>query len=96
VPWPAAFTDAADAGGEVVLYLDATPAPADMMSFVCWGTPTNAQLKTDAEGNGKWTAAGLCPLALVLGAIHRLPTTDGLDAADFDIATAPSPETCAP
>jgi hypothetical protein len=94
VTWPAAFTDAMDAGGEVVLYLDDTPAADEIMSFVCWGTG-GGSFKTDAENNGKWTA-GACPAALTAGALHRSPSTDGKDAADFDITSAPSPETCAP
>lgn len=96
IPWPAALTDANDAGGEVVLYLNTPPTAAEMMSFVCWGAAPTTTFKADAEGNGKWTAAGACPAAITGGAIHRLPATDGLDAADFDIAAAPSPETCAP
>jgi hypothetical protein len=92
--WPGGFT-ADDLGGEVLLYLDAdTATDANIMGFVCWGaTPTDSR-KANAEAGGKWTADGLCPLALVGGAIHRLPGTDGLDAADFDVTSGPSPETC--
>jgi hypothetical protein len=94
VTWPSAFTDVTEAGGEVVLYVDDTRAANEIMSFVCWGTG-GGTIKTDAEANGKWTT-GACPLALVGGALHRNAATDGKDAVDFDITTAPSPETCAP
>jgi hypothetical protein len=94
IAWPAALTDPTDAGGEVVLYLDATPVDADIMDFVCWGTAPTTSLKTNAEAVNKWT--GICPVALTLGAIHRLPASDGVDATDYDALTAPSPETCGP
>jgi hypothetical protein len=96
IPWPAALDEATDGSGEVLLYLDATPADDEIMSFVCWGTAPTTSFKSNAEAGDKWTAAGPCPLALVAGAIHRVPSTDGLAAADFDVTTAPSPETCGP
>ncbi len=93
--WPSGFTGAVDSGGEVALYLDDSGfgSGANIMSFVCWGAAPTTSVKTLAEADGKWTT-GACPDALTMGAIHRLPATDGRDAADFDVTAAPSPTTC--
>ncbi len=97
--WPATFTTPDDLGGEVLLYLDTdTATDTQIMDFVCWGaTPTDSH-KADAENGAKWdsTAGGPCPVALVAGAIHRLASTDGLGATDYDVTSAPSPTTCSP
>ncbi len=97
IGWPTGFASADDAGGEVVLYLDTdTATDANIMGFVCWGAAPTDSRKSNAEAGGKWTAAEPCPGALTAGAIERLPATDGRDAADFDVTSAPSPETCEP
>jgi hypothetical protein len=93
--WPAAFADAVDGGGEVMLYLDATVSDDDkIMDFVCWGTAQADSRKADAEAGGKWTAAAACADALADGAIHREIGTTGLSADDYDVDDAPSPVTC--
>jgi hypothetical protein len=94
--WPAAFAAPVDGGGEVVLYLDDTLDAVGIMDFVCWGKAPATSRKGDAETAGKWTADEPCPAVLSQGAIHRLVGTDGRDAADYDVDSAPSPSTCVP
>jgi len=94
--WPTAFTDT-DAGGEVILFADdQLTAAASIMDFVCWGTNPRDSSKSLAETANKWTNNGACAAALTLGAIHRLPSTAGTRASDYDVTAAPSPTTCAP
>jgi hypothetical protein len=96
VDWPAALTDATDAGGEVLIYLATPTTAAEIMDFVCWGTAPTTSFKADAVANGKWDSVDPCPDALIAGAIHRVPATTGTLLTDYDIVSAPSPETCAP
>jgi hypothetical protein len=94
--WPAAFTDT-DAGGEVILFVDNQFTDmASIMDFVCWGTNPHSSSKQLAEDANKWDDAAACASALTMGAIHRLATTDGVSAADYDVTAPPSPMTCAP
>jgi len=100
VGWPSAFTDT-DAGGEIVLYINATMASdfADgtkIGDFVCWGTNPHNSVKSLAETNGKWTSAAACAGTLTMSAIQRLTSTTGLDATSYDVASAPTPITCNP
>ena len=96
VPWPTGFTDV-DTGGEVMLYADSDfDNNASIMDFVCWGTNPHLSRKGQAEMAGKWAASGACAGALTMGAIHQLPGTDGVDAADYSTALPPSPVTCTP
>ena len=78
-----------------MLYTDVTTTdPSHIMDFTCWGTAPGISEKTDAESSGKWTGGVGCPTALTMGAIHRLPATDGLDDVDYGVTSAPTPETC--
>jgi hypothetical protein len=101
VPWPtgancvANFPDT-DLGGEVILYLNSIfSADDNIMDFVCWGTGHSGNSrKSQAEATGKWT--GPCAPALVSGALHRKPATDGIDASDYDAISVPTPMNCTP
>ena len=98
VPWPAFFTDT-DAGGEVMLYLSPAFAVNDqIMDFVCWGTNPHASRQAQAAAFGKWNSASptSCAPPLTNGAIHRLPLTDGINAADYSTVLPPTPQTCTP
>jgi hypothetical protein len=98
VPWPSGFTDA-DAGGEVILYLDANfTDPLKIMDFVCWGTNPHGTRITEATIGGKWnsTMPSSCAPVLAAGAIHRNVMTDGVNAADYDTTSPPSPMNCTP
>ena len=95
LPWPVGFTDT-DAGGEVILYVDsAFAASTSVMDFVCWGTNPHSSRKATAEAGGKWDG-GACAGALTAGSLKRLASTTGTHAADYDVATAPTPQTCSP
>jgi hypothetical protein len=92
--WPAGWSDT-DAGGEVILYETGVFGdPGDVMDFVCWGVNPHGSRKATAELANKWT--GACAPALTGGAIHRRVMTDGINAADYDTASAPSPSMCTP
>ncbi|MCB9559201.1 MAG: hypothetical protein H6708_02190 [Kofleriaceae bacterium] len=98
VPWPAGFTDV-DAGGEVILYLDANTGFGDglkIMDFVCWGTNPHGSRLALAAGAGKWSSdqASACAPALGAGALHRVAGSAGTDATHYDTTSPPSPQTC--
>lgn len=97
ITWPASFTDV-DSGGEIILYADSQfTVAASIMDFVCWGTNPHGSRKALAETAEKWTGTAPCVAgSLTLGALHRLPATDGIDAADYDATAAPSPANCTP
>lgn len=92
--WPTGFQDL-DSGGEVILYANgAFSTSSSIMDFVCWGTNPHDSRKSQAEGVGKWS--GACAGAITGGAIHRLTSTAGTSASDYDVSSAPSGTTCAP
>ncbi len=95
IAWPAAFTDT-DAGGEILLYLDASDFDdgAKIMDFVPWGTAPTGSRQTLAEASTKWFGAR--PGALTMGAIQRNAAADGLDAADYTVTAAATPINCDP
>ena len=100
VAWPTAFTDA-DAGGEIVLYVNVANAGdfndgTKIGDFVCWGENPHGSAKADAETNGKWTTSAACAAALTMGSIQRIAATTGLDASSYDVTAAPTPTTCSP
>jgi hypothetical protein len=98
VPWPASFADL-DAGGELQLYDSAAFGnSASIVDFVCWGTNPHGTRMAQAFTAGKWSSnlASSCAPALTGGAIHRRIGTDGVDAADYDTSSAPSPVACTP
>jgi hypothetical protein len=96
VPWPADFTDTA-AGGEIAIYRDLSfTMPASVVDFVCWGTNPHESRADVAIAAGKWTQGGPCPGAMTGGALHRRPMTAGTHAADYDVSSPPSPQSCAP
>ena len=96
IPWPASFVDT-DAGGEVILYTEPLFGnPGSIMDFVCWGTNPHFSRQGQAFATDKWSSPTACAPALTGGAIHRLASTDGVDPADYDTASPPSPMNCTP
>lgn len=94
IPWPMVFTDT-DAGGEIQLFKSGSfGTSTDILDFVCWGTNPHPTRVAQANAVGKW--AGPCPAVLATGAIHRKVGTKGTSAADYDVASAPSPSNCVP
>ena len=94
IPWPAAFTDPSNAGGEMMLYSSASfGTNTDILDFICWGTYVNTR-KFQAEAVGKWQ--GPCDSALSNGVIQRNPNSAGISAAHYSTALPPTPMNCAP
>lgn len=94
IPWPASFTDT-DAGGEIQLYKTSNfGVSTDILDFVCWGVNPHGTRVAQAIAIGKWS--GGCAPVLASGAIHRKIGVKGTTAADYDVASAPSPMNCTP
>lgn len=95
VPWPANFTSAVDANGEMMLYRSANfGASTDILGYVIWGNPIAPTRKSQALAVGKWIGAN-AP-SITNGAIHRRVGVQGNKPAEFDAAAAISPLNCTP
>ena len=92
--WPASYTLATAAGGEILLYLgtDFAPTETTQQDYVCWGD--HAGGRKDEPIGGGTLFPGNCAPAMTAGAIHRKPSTPGGDAASFDSTAAPSLADC--
>lgn len=94
VLWPASFTTAVDASGEMMLYDSSLfGTSTDILDYIIWGNPAITR-KTQATAVGKWIGAN-AP-SITGGAIHRLIGVKGNVATEYDAAAAPSPENCTP
>ncbi|HXV13450.1 MAG TPA: FlgD immunoglobulin-like domain containing protein, partial [Candidatus Krumholzibacteria bacterium] len=94
VPWPASFTTAVDASGEMMLYDSGLfGTSTDILDYVIWGNPAITR-KNQALAVGKWVGANAPSISG--GAIHRRIGVQGNEAADYDAAAAPTPENCTP
>jgi len=92
--WPAGFPDET-AGGELVLYADATLAPPSIRDFVCWDSDTaTPSAKADAQSVGKWsTPVPACAAALTDTSLMRQQFSSGLFGSDY-FSTSQLPMTC--
>jgi hypothetical protein len=94
VLWPANFSHITDADGEMMLYDSASfGLSTDILDYIVWGNPA-LNRKAQATSVGKWVGANAG--ALTNGAIHRVIGSQGNDAAEYDVAAAPSPQNCTP
>jgi len=92
--WPASFSNATDAGGEVILYRSsAFGTSSDILDFVCWGTYGSSR-KTQAESVAKWSGACVSGAIPAGGALHRNTGATGTTAADYTASASISPMTC--
>ncbi|HEX2879478.1 MAG TPA: hypothetical protein VHO25_08065 [Polyangiaceae bacterium] len=83
------------AGGEMLMMVneDGFPTADTTQSYVCWGSHTGGR-KDDTSVDVDLLYTGNCAPALTAGSITRRPGTDGLGAASYDTAAAPSLADC--
>lgn len=95
--WPmgSGYELATATGGEMLMMInaDGVPTPDTVQSYVCWGDHTGGR-KGDSSSGADQLYMGNCAPALTAGSISRLPGTDGLGAASYDTAAAPSLADC--
>ncbi len=94
VPWPAQFSNATQADGEMMLYKSGNfGVNTDILDYVVWGNPAFSR-KSQALAVAKWV--GINVASPTNGAIHRKVGVKGTSVADYDNAAPPSPENCSP
>ncbi len=97
IAWPGTAVGTA-ASGELALYLTAPyGTAANMLDYVCWGTPpaqTRKAVAEDAGSGPQWAAAAPCADALANGTIKRLNGNSGDAAASWDSTVMPDPTNC--
>ncbi len=92
LPWPSNFTADNDAGGEMILYIDASfGTDASIADYICWGS-SDEDRKEQAEAVGKWT--GDCAPAITNGSIARAVGTAGTASGDYIVNEAREADTC--
>lgn len=96
ISWPSSYSLTTAADGEMLLYVDpsagAFPTAENVVDYVCWG-PFSGGRKDDPIGGGT-LFPGACAAAPAAGAITRLPSTSGTDAASYDVTSAASLADC--
>ncbi len=97
VPWPASFSTAVDASGEMMLYdSQFFGISTDILDYIIWGNPNpRSTPRNQAVAVGKGVGAANA-LSISGGAIHRRIGVKGNQASEYDAAAAPTPENCSP